>query len=272
MATYRFLPLCAVLAVFSILTNPDAEGIVVDLTSAGSSGTINGAIYEQVDAQSTGTGTIESFVQIMGTGNAIESHAYNTTENNTLDNGSSDIFNHAITLNQVPVVDVNSTAYRQFLLDINENNNANLDQYLSLDEIQLFVAGTANSNVTTFTTDVLDHDGDLVYRMDAGEDSWVALNYALNTGSGSGDMLLYVPDALFSGYLGTDVVTLYSHFGGMGEDPDGFEGNFHTSAGFEEWATLTPAVVPEPTSITLLGLGLAGIIMRRTRRSALPGS
>jgi hypothetical protein len=64
---------------------------------------------------------------------------------------------------------------------------------------------------------ILDHDGSLVFRLDAGGDNAVALNYALNTGSGSGDMFLYVPIAAFAGFGSGDDVTLYSHFGALGE-------------------------------------------------------
>ena len=47
-------------------------------------------------------------------------------------------------------------------------------------------------------------------------DNWVALDYSLNTGSGSGDMFLYVLDSVFDPYDGGDVVTLYSLFGQQG--------------------------------------------------------
>jgi hypothetical protein len=262
----KFLAHGALVMLLAIASST-AGAAVVDLTTANSSGTINGAIYQQVDPSSTGTGVIDSFAQI-GAANQTTVQGYNTTVNGTFDNGAADNFNHSITLSAVPVVDLSGVLYRQFLLDINENNNASGDQYLSIDDLQLFVGGTVNSSVETLTAGVLDHDGTLVYRMDAGGDNWVALNYALNTGSGSGDMFLYIPDSLFAGFQSTDVITLYSHFGGAGVDPTGFTGNFSNSDGFEEWAVLTgQTVIPEPTTISLLGLGLAGLFVRRAKRS-----
>src|SRR5689334_14206829 len=94
---------------------------VIDLTTAGSSGMINGAIYEQAGPQSTGTGTIDTFSQQNAGGSATSSQAYNTTVNNVLDGKSTDQDNHAITLGEVPLVFRSGTPYREFLLDTNEN-------------------------------------------------------------------------------------------------------------------------------------------------------
>jgi hypothetical protein len=248
-----------VISLALVRTGANAASIVIDLTTAGSSGTINGAIYEQIDAQSTGTGTIHSFLQQSPQGSGTTSHAYNTTVNNVLDNKSSDNFNHSIILSNVPVVLRDNTPYRQFLLDVNENSG-NDNEFVSFDEVQVFVGGTANSSVSTFTSGILDHDGTLVYRMDAGGDSWVALNYSLNSGSGSGDMYLYIPDASFAAFAPTDVVTLYSEFGLQGEDPPGFTGDFGIAAGFEEWAVLTENAIPEPSSAVVALLGIAMVV------------
>ncbi len=245
-----------------------ANAAIIDLTTAGTSGTINSAIYEQTNPQSTGTGTIDSFEQQSPQGNGTSSKAYNTTENNVLDNQAPNNFNHSIFLSAVPIVFRGNTLYREFLLDTNENSGGG-SEFLSLDEVQVFVGGTANSNVTTFSSGVLNHDGTLVYRMDAGTDSWVALNYALNNGSGSGDMYLLVPAAAFTGFLGSDVVTLYSQFGLQGVNPSGFTGDFGSSDGFEEWALREGVAIPEPSTIALAILGIVAVVSvhRTSRRS-----
>jgi hypothetical protein len=254
------------ICIFSGGTGADAASIVLDLTTAGNSGTINGAVYEQIDPQATGTGTIDAFSQQSPQGNGTTSQAYNTTVNNVLDNKSADNFNHSIFLSDVPLVLRDGTFYRQFLLDVNENSGKD-NEFVSLDEVQIFVGGTANSSVTTFTSGILDHDGTLVYQMDAGGDSWVALNYSLNAGSGSGDMYLYIPETSFAGFAPTDVVTLYSVFGLQGVDPAGFTGNFGIAAGFEEWAVIEENAIPEPASVAIALLGIAiGIGYRRPQR------
>jgi hypothetical protein len=264
--TAMVLPLVC-LPILSV-SNSALAGTIVDLTVADNSGTINGAIYQQTSTGSTGTGNINSFVQQSPPGGGTTSRAFNTTVNNVLNNNNTDNFNHSITLGEVSIVERDGKLYREFFLDINESGN-NTDKYLSLDEVQIFVTGPANSNVATFTSGILDHFGTLVYRMDSGDDNWVAMDYTLGTGSGSGDMTLLVPRSLFLGFAPTDVVTLYSQFGLQGVNPTGFTGDFGGSASFEEWAVRDPATfaVPEPMSFGLFVTGVFGLVLAR-RRSA----
>jgi hypothetical protein len=244
--------LLAGLCALAIVAAP-VSADMVDLTTAGAQGTINDAIFEQIDPQATGTGSINSFVQVFGNTDVIE--AYNTTVNNVLDNGASDQFNREILLSDVPLVTLDSVEYRRFMLDINAAANAPL---LSLDEIQIFRSSTPNQSVTTFTNDILDlADADLVYRLDGPVDNHILLNYSLNSGSGSGDMFAYIPELFFQGASG-DYVYLYSRFG---------ENNPHT-AGFQEWsAPLDESnnIVPEPATALLMVTGIAGMVLRRTR-------
>ncbi len=255
-------------ALVALIAVPVQATTIVDLTSVGSSGTINGAIYEQIDSQSTGTGTIQTFAQIQAQGNNDEQSGYNTTVNNTLDNGAPDNFNRSIILAGVPVTTISNVEYRQFLLDVNEADQGPASgRFISLDEVQVFVGGTANNSVESLDgSGILEHDGTLVYQMDAGMDNWVALDFQLNSGSGSGDMFLNVPNSLFAAYADSDVVTLYSEFGQQGVDPSNgmggnFTGDFGSSAGFEEWAV----VIPEPASVVVLALGMLCIASSRKR-------
>jgi hypothetical protein len=264
---FRQMPiLLPLICVVCVSTSSALAGTIVDLTVADASGTINGAIYQQTSTGSTGTGNIDSFVQQSPQGNGTTSRAYNTTANGVLNNANTDNFNHSITLGDVSIVERDGKLYREFFLDINESGNST-DKYLSLDEVMIFVGGTANSSVSTFTGGILDHNGTLVYRMDSGDDNWVAMDYTLGTGSGSGDMTLLVPRSLFLGFAPTDVVTLYSQFGLQGVNPTGFTGNFGGSASFEEWAVRDPATfaAPEPMSLGLLATGIFGLAFFRRR-------
>src|SRR5262249_53681335 len=125
-------------------------------------------------------------------------------------------------LSELPQVTVGSGTYRAFLLDINQKSSQPL---LSLDQLRLYVAGAPN---------LTGYDGskgrlaglDPVYDMDAGRDASVKLNYLLNSGSGSGDMRLLVPEAAFAGAGANPYVYLYSEFGEY----------FAANAGFQEWA------------------------------------
>ncbi|TWU28420.1 PEP-CTERM sorting domain-containing protein [Bythopirellula polymerisocia] len=236
-------------------------GTIVDLTTLGNTGNIGVGFFDTNVQQATGTGGFDTFSQQSPQGNGTTSHAYNTTVNNTLDNKASDNFNRSILLSDIPIQNLSGVPHRRFSLDINESKG-NGDEFLSLDEIQVFVGGTANSSVTSFTAGILDHDGTLVYRMDTGMDNWVALDYSLNDGSGSGDMFFYLPDSLFDSFSGPDVVTLYSQFGLQGVDPAGFTGNFGASANFEEWG-LPAVAVPEPCSLLIMVVSLGFISLRR---------
>lgn len=220
-------------------------GSIIDLTAKGASCMdATGAILAQTSLEnqsSSGTGLFESFVRIQKDG--VE-QGYNTSGRPLqFDENSSPTFTHDLPLNAVPIVTVDGKTYREFRLDINQNNSTPASALLSLDRVRLFTstrAGLAkNSNPQPNPDDDRFGQGSdtrLVWQLPAG--TWAKLNYALESGSGWPDAKLLVPDELFgdasaqcpydagSGSPCGIYIYLYSKFGV----------NHPANAGFEEWS------------------------------------
>ena len=228
-----------------------ANATIVDLTTSGSSGVINGARFETADFRSAGTGVIQSFVRVQRNGTE---QGYNTSGRPVaFDEHTDPNFTHNLTFGDIPNRVIAGVTYKEFILDINQTSPNSL---LSLDKVQVYTSAVGSQ-----TTSTVSSLGALVYDMDAGSDSWVKLDYNLASGSGQGDMRMFVPLSAFGGASASTFVYLYSFFGT----------NFATNDGFEEWAVQTPdaAVVPLPTSAAAGGallLGLAGFRRLRSRR------
>jgi hypothetical protein len=212
---------------------------VLDLTTQGAMATAaSGAIVEQVDPQPMGTGHIHAFVRIQGAASGGgQEQGYNTDGRPLqFDEKSSANFTRSITLGQVPVVTVNGVAYREFLLDINQNQSSPL---LSLDAVRIFLG--ASGNLTGYDTPTNTLSGMApVFDLSSGGDTEVLLNSGLTSGLGSGDMALLVPDSTFAGASPDSFLYLYSHFGAMpGATANG---------GYEQWAvpSAPPNQAPPP--------------------------
>jgi hypothetical protein len=234
-----------------------AETINLATGNSGSATAAIGGTYQGiwVDTQSTGTGVIDSFLRVQANGSE---QGYNTSAGTPLDTVGGN-FTHSLQLSAVPVVNFNGTSYREFLLDVNQSGSGTTS-LISLNQVQVFLsAAQAPDGLTSSGSPlVLTFPGaNEVFRLSGvGSVDEIILDASRNSGSGSGDMLLYIPNSLFTG-ANTQFVTLYSQFGTPGANP--------SNAGFEEWAVrLGTTSVPEPTSLLLLGAGLLGFgVMRR---------
>jgi hypothetical protein len=221
----------------------------VDLTTRGASGVAAGALYKQIDPLPTGTGFVDPFLRLQSQGVGKTTEGYGTSgrpfefdEKNPLG------FTHDLLLSDVGVFTLDGVKYREFLLDINESSGHDRER-VSLDRLLIFEA--PDGGRTGFPG-----LGTLLYDLDAGGiDRWILLDYSLSTGSGSGDMALYIPDSLFSGL---DYVYLYSRFGD----------HYTVDAGFEEWWTREgeSTTIPEPSLVLMLGAGFATVMARRRSR------
>lgn len=246
-----------------------AHANMIDLTTAGNSGTINGAQFFQYSANlPTGSGVFGPFLRVQN--NGVES-GYNTNGTKQFDTMTG-AWTHAIQLGNIPLIN----GYRQFSLDINESSGGT-NPLLSLDQIQLFV--TSNVNLTGYSSGTF-AGATMVYDMDAPfgnptPNNWVKLDYSLSgSGSGRADMLMYVPDSYFTagGATTSSYIVLYSKMGTV----FGGDGGLDASAGFEEWSinniSVTnqqkpTSVVPVPAAAWLLGSGLIGLAAIARRKS-----
>jgi hypothetical protein len=216
---------------------------LLDLTTVGAEATAGEAIVRQVDAQPTGTGHIQSFVRLQGAASGGGSQqGYNTSARPLqFDENSSPQFTRDLQLSAVPIVMVNGVPYREFLLDINQKSSS---AKLSLDEVRIYTSGSAG--LTGYNPVDKTLGGETAkFDLDSATDYTVILNARLNSGSGSGDMVLLVPNSAFAGVDPNSNVYLYSKMGGV----SGATAN----GGFEEWAVRKSDGVSGTTGTSSLG-------------------
>ena len=220
-----------------------------------------GALWTTTDIQATGSGVIDPFVRLNANTDIVS--GMNTDGTLTQDENPSPTFTHDLNASAVPVVTINGLTYYEFLLDINQTG---ADPLLSLSSLSLCVSDTGDQTISGTAVTCAGAGaagaGDLVYNLDAAANNSVELNYLFNSGSGSGDLFVYIPTSALVNSPG-DFLYLFSSFGGTGTTP----GTNNDNDGFEEWAVRfvsTPTTIPDGgATLTLLGLALGGIGMAR---------
>src|SRR5262249_15406227 len=245
---------------------------ILDLMSKGNAynlaaGTAGGtSTFQQTDPQTTGTGVLDSFVRIQANGSeqGINTDAKLPDNSNPLlKDVTAGNFTHSLQIASLTTFKnpkgLPAGDYFKFVLDINQNGN----NLLSLNQLQLYITGDKALTTLAGATKVYDLDnagastplGSTPAATGSGPGYEIQLDYALNSGSGSGDMFFWVNKSILDGQDLTKnpYLVLYSQFG----TPPGAYGS---NDGFEEWAayTSTPGVplgLPAPASLILFAIG-----------------
>jgi hypothetical protein len=226
-----------------------AQATVVDLGSSGS-GSVNGALFQTNNDHPTGTGVYNPFLTVQ---NDPWEQGYNGTNGN-FDTKRVPQWNHEIQFSDLQTTTINGIAYFGFSVDVNEpgGNKAGI----SLNGLSLWTSSTTQGSTSTDSNGFF--NGSLgILRYDLGNNS--VLYNDQNTGSGGGDINIYVPVSAFAGAQPGDFVYMYQRWG----NTDASQG------GFEETALIRGlAPVPEMSALfpivgLLVAVGSTTILRRR---------
>jgi hypothetical protein len=213
------------------LEDRDVPSATVDLTHAGAAGAINGALFRQY-TPAANAGPVDSFLRIHDVPGPTE-QGYNTDHRPLqFDESRSHDLTHSIRVDDLPLVTIGQTQYRELILDVNEP--AGRRSKVSLDELRVYVSDNPQLHGYRAHRHTL---GGLHPVYDMGHNNWVKIDAALNNQRGTGDVLVDVPANLLTG--GT-YLTLYSKFGE------------HVAAdgGYEEWGPGIVRQVGVPTTVS----------------------
>jgi len=248
-------------AVSLIFSNPCANATLYDLTTAPLTGVTlpDGSIYQINDPQtSTGTGVINPFLTLQADGSE-QGYNSNAGDFDTKRNGQ---YTTDLLVGDLKLAS-NNINYVSFLVDVNQNNNA---LKISLDRLMIWTSPTPmSSSAVDANGNFTGSLGTLLYNLDStqnGGSSNSILYQDGMSGSGSGDIRIFIPKTFFDGLALTNYIYMYQQWG----TTPGYE----TNGGFEETLSLGTIVIPEATSLIPLGLVLAaGVGLHFLRRRNL---
>ena len=209
--------IAALIAAGTLVSAGIAQAAVVNLSGdADESVTVNGAIFQTNDQHPTGTGVYDPFLTIQDTG---WEQGYNSSTGN-FDTKREPQWTHEIRFSDLAAhaTTINGTVYFGFSVDINEPNGAK--SLISLDALRVYTSSTLQTSTSTDGNGFF--NGSLgTLRYDLGGNQVIYDDK--DSGSGEGDINIYIPASFFAGTQMTDYVYMYQRWGNSDTSEGGFE-------------------------------------------------
>lgn len=231
-------------------------------------GFLNGALFRDPSVDgSAGSGVFRDLYRVSppsGNGNVVE-QGYNRP--GVMDTSVPNGFDPYLKFGEL-IQDASQSSYI-FVIDINESNNAT-DRYLSVDDIKIWVGGTTDP--TTLPTTLAGMTAQLgvpAYDMNpSGQQNFVLLDATLSSGSGGGDLFLFVPKSFFPANANpASNIYIYTKMG-----------SYTGAPGFGAGATQEQVSIPgksivggTPTTTSTISSGLAAVPEPSTFAALLAG-
>lgn len=230
-----------------------SQAVILDLGTNGS-GFIDGALFNVNSQHPTGTGVFNPFLTLQ---NNPWEQGYNSSTGN-FDTTREPQWNHEIRFSDLQITNLNGIDYVGFQVDINEPNGGSQAR-ISLDALQIFTSATLQNSTSTNSQGFFNGSlGTLRYTLGANQ----VLYNDQQSGSGSGDINIYIPLSFFAGTGLNDYVYMYQRWGNTNA----------SQGGFEETSLIRGTPIPEMSSLfPILGLlvAVASTTILRRRRAQM---
>ena len=226
----------------TIFLAASTNAVVIDLSTAGSSGSINGALFFESDQQPSGTGFIDPFLRVQAHGNSTFEHGYNTDGGFPLDTKPPHNYQHSVRLDSLAAFNIGGVSYFKFMLDANQSGGG--AGRFGLDRLQFYTSNDPAQTTVVINPNQTLNLGNLAYNLDLQGDNSIITH---STGSGKYDLIAFIPTANFN--QADSFLYLYFASGDT----------IAASGGFEEWtASVNVTPIPELSSFfPIIGLMVA---------------